>query len=232
MILVSLLALILNLNPSFHVEISNVKSGLCYQNFKTQTIDLPKGLNQEIEALKIYDHSRFANGSILIRDSLLSPTESIIPIGLFDGCCESYEPAEDLRKIREESKQETKYYLAGKVPYSPNFTSVLILAERHWTSNCENEKEVLLLNTKDGKMLSLVRIGVVDFGRTIAGMTRLKKNRIFYYEDTPFLSDIDVSVEALKAAKANKELLEFTINYATFRINNSGYIEVISKGKV
>ena len=207
-------------------------SGLRYQNFKTQSIALPEELNREIEALKKYDHSIFAYGSILIRDSLLSPTESIIPAGLFDGCCGSYEPAEDLRKIREASKQETKYYLAGKVPYSPNFSSVLILAERYWTSNCENEKEVLLLNMKEGRVLSLVRLGMVDLGRTIAGMTKLKKDKTFFYEDDPFPSDTDVSIEALKAAKANKEFLEFTINYATFRIKSSGYIEVISKGKI
>ncbi len=217
-------------------EVQESSGGLCYRNYYKSEHVLPEPLERAIETLKLYDQDAISLSKILSGEKQLIKNDSLLTAflssGVFDSCCDPYEPAEELEETRKAQRKETEVYLVGRLKLSQNYNSTIIHLERDWTSNCNNQSEVILLNTKGPKILSMVRVTMQDFGSTIEGYTTIGKGNVFSYEDRPYYEDIDISREALIASKAQKELLELTMNYADFRVNKYGFVEVIKKGKI
>lgn len=216
--------------------------GFQFSNYKKRYVDMPKGLEQAVKGLGVYDHTLLSGAMAEIAEKKSIDADSLLTnarnTGIFDNFCDAYEPAVDLNPSGH-NYDKVKITLAGKIPYSTNFTTTVVLVEYDVRSYCDNKFVLLLLNSRGSRVLSLARVAVGDFGDSRVGYTRLTQGQTFYYQDKPS-SHVEIDIEGLKILKAKgkrtpekqDDWADYVINHATFRIDKDGYIEVVEKGKV
>ncbi|GAB3538852.1 hypothetical protein GCM10027443_34580 [Pontibacter brevis] len=216
--------------------------GFQFNNFKKNYVKMPKGLEQAVEGLGVYEHNMISGAMANLSEKEFIDEDSLLTNvgnkGIFDAFCDPYEPATDFSAGQHYDR--VKITLCGKIPYSTNFTTTVVLVEYDVMSYCDNKFVILLLNTKGNRILSLARVAMHDFQKRRLGYTRLTKAHTFYYKDEPYSGDVKIDRQGLEILKTKgkrtpekqDDWADYIINYAKFRISKDGYIEVVEKGKI
>ena len=215
--------------------------GFQFNNYKKSYVKMPKGLEQAVEGLGVYEYNIISGAMANLSEKKFIDDDGLLTnvgnTGIFDTLCDPYEPATDLN-VTGQHFDRVKITLVAKIHYSTNFTTTVVFVEYDVMSYCDNKFVTLLLNTKGNRILSLARVAMHDFQKSRLGYTRLTQDHTFYYEDEPYSEDVEISREGMKVLKADGKKTpekqdvwaDYIINYATFRINKDGYIDVVEKG--